>query len=332
MRISFSTALILGVFALSAIGAAQPGPPPRWRGGPPPPPPRPLPPLLDLAIKRAGEQRYTGTRVIEYKMGPNRGRHIENVIRDRQKLRLEFPTGSALSGEVIVEDGRERRHYKPDENAIYVMPVRGEEMIERLKMLAHSPWFEFRDAGEARVAGLKATHLQVVDGKGNVAQNLFIEPRTGLVLKREMFDRSGSPMGYFEFTAVNFKPRIDARDFVLQVRGARLIYPSDTLRTLARENGFSFVMLRSGSGYELEEARPIDIGGQPVLMQVYGGRGHRLTLYQTRFRIDSQRLRRMSGRDLKVYVWRRGEEHFALIGDLTEAQLQELAESLADGS
>ena len=119
-------------------------------------------------------------------------------------------------GLIIVEDKAERRHYFPDKNEIRISGARREDSLDRLmglfKKRGGQPKF-VESPGEA-IAGNRTTLVSVSDARGNVIQKLFIEPKSGVVLKRELFDPTGTPMGSFTFTKVDLNPKFDDRIFL----------------------------------------------------------------------------------------------------------------------
>src|SRR5262245_22963865 len=96
-------------------------------------PPTPqFPPLLQKAMERSKKQRFSGSRLVEMKMGPNRVRHTEYVLRDGERTRIEFPDASPFQGQIIVEANGERRHFFPDRNEMHITPPRREDFFMRL--------------------------------------------------------------------------------------------------------------------------------------------------------------------------------------------------------
>jgi hypothetical protein len=294
---------------------------------------RNLPPVLNKAISAASTLRYAGVRTVEFRQGPDRISHDEYIIRDQLRSRVEFPASSPLHGQVIVEDDRERRHYfPPPANEIRILPPRHVVTISRLShILSRGLGSQnITTAAGERIAGIQTQQVTFADRRGNVAQRLWIDPDSGLILRREMFEPSGSRVGFFEFKRVNFKPRIRESDFRIERRGAKVITPEQETRRLAEENRFSVRLLPRSTGFHLEAARIQKFGDHVALTQIYSGPRGRLSLFQTRSALDPERLKRFARGDYRVYVWQRGDERFALVGELDEAALRELAGRLGD--
>lgn len=289
-----------------------------------------MPAILKKAIAAFPKLRYSGVRLVEFKEGPERKRHTENVIRDGKRSRVEFPGTSPFHGQIIIEDGNRRLHYFPQAKEIHVFPSRKEEAFERMfRMIGHSRGgVRITTAAGDTVAGLRTEQVVISDSKGNVMQRIHIEPRSGLILKRELFDRVGTPAGYFQFTKVNLSPNIDRHEFEMRVRGAKWVSVDELAKRTARENQMLPIFL--GDGYKLEHSRVIRVAGDPVFVQMYRGPRGRMSLFQTMGSIDSDRLKRMGRGRAQTYAWQMQGRTFVLVGDASVDELKRLAKRLGD--
>lgn len=294
-----------------------------------------LPPILQKSIKSHRTSRYSGQRTVEFKFGPERNNHIEYVLKDGVRSRTEFPGDSPYKGQIIVEDGTHRYHYFPDRNEIRIEPPRGREFGRHLRGPGpdgdhrHEPLrHTVVDGGP--IAGFKTQLISASDANGNVLQKLWIEPRTGVVLKRVMFDPVGARIGYFEFSRINFNPKFAPGDFRIDRKGATVITPAMTARRLAMQLGLTPSILPESTGFQLEGARVLHPDGKDVLAQTYTGQEGRFTLFQLRAAVDQNRLQKMTRGRLASYSWERGGQGFALLGDLPQPRLREIARLLGD--
>lgn len=290
-----------------------------------------LPPILLKAMAASGKLRYTGTRVVEFRKGPDTVRHEEYLIRDGAKLRIEFPDTSPFAGQVIVEDGVVRRHFFPDKNEIHVLPPRRDEATMRLRRLTR-PGSKMTFATESgdRVAGYGTREVVVKDQAGNVVQRMFIEPKSGLVLKRLLFDPVGAPVGSFTFTKIDLHPTINPAVFRFSRQGATLVTPLDLLRRNLDDGPFVLRTLPPDSGYRLEFSRVMKPEGRPILMQIYTGNGRRLSLFQLEGDIDSDRLKRFARDRDSAYSWQSDGRTFVLVGNMRQEELRALAGRLTE--
>lgn len=294
-----------------------------------------LPPILRKSIESHRTSRYSGQRTVEFKFGPDRNNHIEYVRKDGLRSRTEFPGDSPYKGQIIVEDGTHRFHYFPDRNEIRIEPPRGREFGRHLRGEGqrgehrHEPLRHTVTDGGI-VAGFRTQLVSASDANGNVLQKLWVEPKSGVVLKRVMLDPVGARIGYFEFSRINFNPKFAPGDFKIERKGATVVTPSMIARRFAMQLGLTPSILPESTGFQLEAARILKPEGRQVLAQTYTGQEGRFTLFQVRTSIDQDRLQKMTRGRLSSYSWERGGQGFALLGDLSQQRLREIARLLGD--
>lgn len=311
--------VVLGLMAASVVGVAQSSQ-------------TELPWLLRKAIKEGPGLKYTGTRTIEFRRDGQTQRHTEMLTRDGSRLRVEFPPGSKYAGQIIVETNKERRHFFPDKNEIRVMPPRREEAMHRLARLGASNKYVLKSASGENVAGISTKQVIVSDLSGNVVQRLFIDPHSGVLLKRQIFDAVGTQVGLFEFDRITLNPRLSDDLFRLERRGAKVIRPEDILRGIAREGGYVFGFVKPTSGFHLEFSRTTKIEGREVISQFYSSGNGRLSLFQFKQDAGSQQLSRLGRGDVHIYSWKARGNTFVLVGNQDQATLKRIAAHMTFGN
>ncbi len=295
-----------------------------------------LPPLVRKSVLANRTAKYSGVRTVQFKHGPDRVSHIEYVLKNGIKTRIEFPDDSKYKGQIIVDDGHQRLHYFPDRNEIDQEPAHVHETHPMAKMVPDGDRMrpkltrEITDGGI--LAGWSTQVVIVSDPHGNVVQKMWIEPNSGVVLKRVLFDEVGTQVGYFEFSKINFNPTFAAGDFRIDRKGAVVVTPTMEANRLAAKSGLSAVNVPQSSGFLLENSRTIHPDNTDVLAQTYVGDTGRFTLFQLRGDVNQTRLQRFAHGRLSTYTWRRGGESFALVGDLSGDKLREIARLLGDSS
>lgn len=292
-------------------------------------------PIMRKAIRAMQELRYTGTREVQFRKGAEAKRHMEQVIRDGPNSRTEFPPGSPFAGQVIVETGRERYHYFPDLKEVHVQPARRKEMMSRLFdikfMRGRDKGVKLSTAQGPVVAGIRTEQVVFSTGSGSVIQRVHIDPRSGVVLKREMFDHAGAPVGGFEFTRINLNPPpFDPRIFRIHVPGAKWLRQEDLAARLSKQNGFLFLTFPGSEQLVLENSRLFDIERIPVLAQMYNSPKGRISLFQIKGDIEPQRLRRFARGEFNTHAWKFQGRNFVLVGEQDAAELQRLAKRLTE--
>lgn len=318
--------LTVGVLLLGGVSVAQ-------RGKGKTELPKDTPQIIFKVVQASKTARYTGERVVRFKARGERIVHREYVTRDGARTRISFPDDSDFRGQVIVELPGERRHFFPDKNEIHIMPPRGEETVRRLvDMISRGRERGHRvteDAG-GEVAGVGTRLVSLIDRDGNTMQKIWIEPNSGVMLKRELLDRTGNPMGGFEFLSVNFKPRIESRDFEINRKGAVVLTQADFARRIAREHGFSSRLLPPSTGWKVEHARLLRRPQEPVLAVGYVSSSGRMMIFQHKGQLDSRRLEEMARGEANIHVFSQGGETFVLVSDLPKTTLERLAGTLRD--
>ena len=288
-------------------------------------------PLLNRAVKEATHLRYTGIRRVQLRRGPGGGTHEEYVTRDGANVRVEFSEESPFAGQVIVEDGRTRRHFLPLLNEIRVLPPRRDEALLRIGRAIRKGGLQITSSDGGVIAGRHTTLFTVADKQGNLTQRLYIDVDTALVLKRVLYDPVGSQIGYFEFVQVDYPGHISPKLFTLDRKGATIVTPNDELVRQCREGGFNLLRIPDGLGYRLEGARSLKMRGENVLAQTYSTSRGKLSLFQVRALIPAERLMGMRRGDVRISVWQSEGTTYALVGPQDQAELDGLAKRLSTG-
>ena len=286
-----------------------------------------LPPVLRRAIAASASLRFTGRRTVTVLRNGQPDRHEEIVMRDGPRVRIEFPREGEFAGQVVVEDATQRRHLIPRTNELRVLPPRREEGLQRLRKLVRAGRVS-TEPGD-RIAGLPTVELIVRDASANVLQRLAIEPKSGAVLSRRVYDATGVQVGGFVFTQIDLNPgTFDTALFRIDRKGVKTTTPGDSLRRLAQRSGYEAVTLPQRTGFRLDNAKLANLAGGKVLVQNYLGPGGRLSLYQLRAAVDPERLRRQGGRKLNALSWSAGGITYVLLGPQDDATLARLKGAL----
>jgi hypothetical protein len=314
----FNLALLIGVSSLAMAQGPGPGRRDELRG-------MALPPMLQLAISRNGTQRYIGTKSTEFRRDGDTTRRIELVTADGPKTRIEFPSGSPMAGQIVVETPQERREYFPRTNTIRVSDGRGSDFSRMPSLLRRmGPRIKVTEGEIVTIAGRRAREVKFTDPSGNNRQIVAVDTETGLILRRQIFDFVGTVIAGFEFTKISYRDDIDPRLFKLNRAGAKVEMPLDELKRLATKNDFAVAYLPNISGYRLEVSRVMDPPTGKVLLQLYRGPEGRVSLFQTSSEISPDRLRQFGKQDVETRSWSSGGRYFALIGNVPASTLDRL--------
>ncbi len=292
-----------------------------------------IPQLLRKAIQQAPKLRYSGERVVEFKRGGERKRHREFVLKDGPRMRIEFPDDSEFAGQIIVESQAVREHYFPGRNEIRVMAPRHDEAFARLRRLVSrlgKDGVRFVHGNPDSVAGIRTASIGIADGHGNPLMRLWIDPRNGMVLKRELYDHVGGLVGLLEYVRLDYEPLVRPDEFVIRREGARRVTAYDDARKLMRENAMLEVFLPEDEGLRLDNAHVIKAGDRPVLVQVYQGPEGPVSFYQLQGPLSAERLRAQAGPEFQTHIWRMRGKTFAIVAEMEASRLERIAAKLRD--
>lgn len=288
-----------------------------------------VPPILEKVFAASKKLSYSGTRKVQMKFGPDTVLYTEYVMKDGMKTRIWFPDEGSFRGQIIVETEKTRRHFFPDRNVIEVMPPRREEHLGRFMKIGkghdRKPPTYKEEAGE-EIAGIETRKLEMSGEDNRVFMRMWIDPKSGLMLKRIVYDRQGNPQATMEFTKVELKPKFQRSDFELNIKGAREVSPRDRLAELATRGGFQNISLPPKDPLQLESVRIQRIENVPALVQVYVSKNGRVSLFQVKATVDPGKLKRFGRGELQVYSWQRGGASFVLLSDLPESELRAISQ------
>ncbi len=292
-----------------------------------------MPPELKELFNKAKSIRFSGTRVVTVVRAGQVQTHNEYVTKDGQNLRIEFAPGSPYAGQIIVESSDDRKHYFPDKNEIHEYPSFGKKQFEGFRggfrsQKGGKPTFESSPGGI--IAGLHCTKYQFSDGSKNPIAQIFVEPKSGLTLKRVLFDPTGNIAGSYEFVTVNLDPKIQSGAFKIVRNGAKVVRPIDELRKQGGLLGMPALSLPKASGYRLENVSVRDVNGAKVIIQSYGKEDSRVTLFMTKSSLKSSDLRKYNRGELVSFVKTLNGVTLVLMGDQPEERLRSLSNLLSE--
>jgi outer membrane lipoprotein-sorting protein len=291
------------------------------------------PPELKEAFAKAKSLRFSGTRSVTFVRAGRVETHNEYVTKDGSNMRIEFAAGSPFAGQIIVETSDERKHYFPDKNEIHEFPSFGKKQFEgfpRGFRGSRGASVKFESSVGGVIAGLKCTKYQVSDSSSNPIVQIFVEPRSGMITKRVLFDQTGNIAGSFEFVNLTLEPRIQPGSFKIFRKGATVVRPIDDLKKHSASMGISALTLPKGSGYRLENSYVREINGSKVLVQSYGKEDSRITVFVTKSHMDASDLKKYNRGELASYVRTLNGLTVVLMGDQTEDQLRTLSSQISE--
>ncbi len=292
-----------------------------------------LPPELKEVFSKAKTLRFSGTRSVTVVRAGRVQTHNEYVTKDGMNLRIEFAPGSPFAGQIIVETKEERKHYFPDKNEIHENPSFGKRQFEGFRTNFRGSKggpSHYESSAGGVIAGLTCTKYQLSDSQNNPIAQIFVEPRSGMLVKRIVFDPTGNIAGSYEFISITLDPKIQPGAFKISRKGATVIRPIDELRKHAKALGIPAMSLPRSSGYLLENAYVRDIKGAKVIVQTYGKEESRLSVFLTKSPLNASDLRRSNRGELSSSVRTLNGLTLVVMGDQSEERLRTLSNLLSE--
>jgi hypothetical protein len=185
------------------------------------------------------------------------------------------------------------------------------------------------DGGQ--VAGIHTQLIDVTDRNNVITQQLWVDPKTGAILKRVGYNRFGQPIASSEFRSVQFAPSLSASTFQIDTPGTRIVTAHDELTENARKAGVPALTLASASGFELVGSQVRRPNNQTVLASTYQGPHGRITVFILKARIDPSLLQNRVPLGQSTYSTTRAGASIVLVGPYSAGELQSAANSLSGG-
>jgi len=288
-----------------------------------------LPPIVQLALNAQGKLKYSGRGLVTVHR-PDADETLEDLVwQQGLSSRIEYPQGSTRYGEVIVESpSLGRLHYRPHPNEIEV----GSYRRGGIRLGLAIPWRHqettFNVGGLQAIAGQRAQYVEMLTG-GKIVQRLWISPESGLVLKKTVLDpHSGRLIFSSEFEQITMNPVISPDMFKLNIPGARIVTQRDLVARLEQSHGFTETILPASPRFTLDGGNVFRPNGSTqTLEQRYSGPGGRFNLFQVKGPVDPRMLNHWA-HGLKTLSWSRNGETLAIVGNIDDATLHDVARQL----
>lgn len=292
-----------------------------------------LPAELKASLEKAKTLRFSGVRTVTIVRAGRIQTHNEYVTKDGPNLRVEFSKNSPYAGQIIVETATERRHYFPDKNEIRVYPSFGKKQFEAFRGGFRSPRGgsqKFVSSTGGVLAGLHCTKYELSDKDSNPIVQVFLEPHSGMVVKRVVFDATGDISGSYEFTSLTLNPKIQRGAFNIVRRNVKVIRPIDELKTQAKGLSIPAFSLKTSTGYKMGSVYVREMNGTKTIIQNYFQGDSYVTLFMTKSSVNPEDLKKFNRGELRSYTWTLNGVTLVLIGDQPEERLRTLSNQVED--
>lgn len=280
--------------------------------------------VLTAVLRAETNGSYSGTRIVEQKAGNKRVLHTERFWKSGTNTRVEI-TDTGFKGQVIVENAEGRKHLFPKRNLVKNEARHRDGLLDRIQAglkRNNMPLVSLAE-GEA-IAGYQTARVDFRDKAGNVTQQLWVEPRSGIVLKRLGYNRNGERVAYYEFQSVTAGGNFSASLFRTP-EGAKQQDATADLPAHARAAGVPAYFLPASSGFQFAGSRTGSAQGKSILICAYHGPRGRLTVLVLNAVVRPAMLARRTPAGQSSYVRQDGSVSIVLIGPYSQDELQAAA-------
>ncbi|MCH8979602.1 MAG: hypothetical protein IH945_10235 [Armatimonadetes bacterium] len=292
--------------------------------------------LFDAVLKADKKLKCRGMRIVVRRFvrdgKPQTVRYAESIWRDGPRRRTEYYSrdNEDIDGQIAVDDGRLRSHYRPRDNVIHQRPSlmrqRGQWLEQMLR--GGQPGRTFKVSPGGTVARRETTMILIKEGP-SFEHRLWVDNAGKAILKHEMGSPGGDRGMSWEFRWFRYRTSVDPSDFRIDVPGATTLGPEDRLEAAAKKVKMRAYRLPSSSNFALHTGigRKDDATGRRVLSSIYGDGRTVVTLIQASQPLDQDRLRGgRNGRSARtVFLWKLDGFSFALVGSLPPPELKRLS-------
>lgn len=286
--------------------------------------------LLEQVVQANLALKCKGIRAVTWKYvgrdgKPGQMQFREVIVRDGKRIRTEYVGNTDLAGQIAIDDGTNRLHYYPKENAIHKSPSLLNQDSQRLEMLMQERRKDYKvtiaDGGKVATY---PTYLITLKSEKGFTHKVWVERRGKAILKREMSGPDPNRGSAFEFESFEYRRRIESENFQINKSDATVLDPLDRLALFAKKVEYTPYAISGDQKFVLYEAGSFETPREKakVLRSTYGDGKRVLTLFQFRGSIEPDRLK---GRFTGVRAWKEDGYNFVLVGDLTSDELERLA-------
>jgi outer membrane lipoprotein-sorting protein len=337
-----------GVFAAALCAALciTPGSPVRAQGGD-------ASALLRDAVLAYTQYSYTG-QVQNTDFGKSRADSVLFRIEHRapDMTRRWYLAPESLYGDSIISRGDTSYDVDPHRKEIIVMQDDALDdqvaMDDNFGLLLHN--YRAVIGPDDNVAGHKAIDVLLINRyTGTTVMRIAVDAQTKLVLEKDRYSPSGSVAHEMRFEQITYTNAIPAPLFTIPSAGyARKVgpshgIPSNDLEAVVRSAGFSAI----GPKYLPEGFLPIagdvsEIKGVRTLHVLYSDGLRTVSLFEnargaavdmSKFSVHDTKVRSEQAQYVNdgpttLLAWAQGSRHFALVGELSQAELVRIASSV----
>ena len=289
---------------------------------------------LEKMQRAAHMVNYEGTFVYGQQDQLSSMRIIHRVTPQGEQERLISMDGT---GREVVRDGNKVTCFLPDSNAVVVEKSRPAKQFPPefpMKIDELKDYYTFSLAGNSRVAGHLTQGIKILPKDPyRYGHYLWVEKKTGLLLKTHLLNEQGKPIEQFVFTQVTFLDEVPDEYLVTSVNSQGFTWYE------AKESADKFeeahpdmnvAWLPGGFKEDMERMQKMPTGGMPVKHKVFSdGLSSVSVFFEEGMEHDTSNL--VGGSHMgaiNAHGRSLGDYHVTVVGEVPHVTVQKICEAI----
>ncbi len=265
---------------------------------------------------------YRGMKIASVYFGNTLAKATVKVVHLRpDKTRTEYFSPPPLAGIILIQDGADFWKYHPTEKVWHELPGHTALHNDTIQKEAFEN-YDVRLLGTDHVAGRQAYVIQAVPKRrGESARRLWVDKQYYLVVRTQDESMTGWVFNSSEYTSIDFNPDDISAD-TFRITGK--------VKKAPKPASIPFPVIKPAylpKGYKLVGVSALTLNNGPCAHVQLSNGANTISLFE---RIADKTTPKTSiqSKITNVLMWTRDGMQFTLIGDVSRAELQKIADSI----
>lgn len=291
---------------------------------------------LQKMQRAAHTLNYDGTFVYGQQGRLSSMRIIHRVTPEGEQERLISMDGT---GREVIRDGNKVTCFLPDTNAVVVEKSRKPKKFPPefpMKIDDLKNFYTFSLMGDSRVAGHLTQGIEILPKDPfRYGHHLWVEKKTGLLLKTHLLDENNKPIEQFVFTQVSFLDQVPDEQLVPAMNTEHFTwYEANDSTELAgkQEPELKVDWLPGGFKQDMKRMQKMPTGGMPVKHMMFSDGLSSVSVFiEEDVQHDPANLvggSRMGA--INAHGRSLGDYHVTVVGEVPQVTVQKISESITN--
>ena len=277
---------------------------------------------------------YEGTFVYGQQGQLSSMRIIHRVTPEGEQERLISMDGT---GREVIRDGNKVTCYLPDSNAVVVEKSRQTKQFPPefpMKLDELKDYYTFSLMGSSRVAGHLTQGIKILPKDSyRYGHHLWVEKKTGLLLKTHLLDEHNKPIEQFVFTQVSFLDQIPDEQLVPAMDTQQFTWyeaNDSSDKANKEEPDLNIAWLPGGFKQDMKRMQKMPTGGMPVKHMMFSDGLSSVSIFiEEDVQHDPANLMggsRMGG--INAHGRRLDDYHVTVVGEVPHLTVQKICDAI----